>query len=91
MRPWIVADALERAPQLPTLSAILARRWHARRLAVLDDFRQMHRHVCVNVKDLAVHDQPTEATNQALFNGELLQKVTEKKFARKTFLSNQIK
>jgi hypothetical protein len=73
MRPGIAAHTLKRAPQLFALATILTRRWDARWLAVLDDLRQVHRHVAVDVKDFPVHDQTTEATDETLFDGRLFE------------------
>lgn len=66
--PGIVADTLEAAPQLLALGSVAAGRGDAGGLAVLDNLRQMHRHVAVDVQDLAIDHQATEAANKAGFN-----------------------
>lgn len=62
--PGIVADALEAAPELLALGSVATGRWDAGGLAVLDNLRQMHRHVAVDVQNLAVDHQAPEAANE---------------------------
>lgn len=73
MRPRVLANALEVRPELLAVPAVLAGIWHAARLAVLDDLGQVHRHVAVDVEDLAVHDQPSEASDQPLLHRRFLE------------------
>lgn len=84
MCPGIVADALKAAPELLALGAIATGRWDAGWLAVLDNLRQMHRHVAVDVENLAVDHQPTEAANKAGLNWQLLQQVAVRKRVKKS-------
>lgn len=72
VRPLILAHALECAPQLAAVGPVSAWIWHARRLTIFDNFRQVHGHVIVNVEDFAVDHKAAEATNQSLLNRKLL-------------------
>lgn len=71
IRPSVFTNAFESAPKFFTAGAVFARIWIARGFAVLDDFQQMDGHVRINVQNLAVDDQTSEASNQPLADGSL--------------------
>lgn len=63
MRPRIFTNAFVTRPQFLTNGFILAGVGHTRGLAVLDDLGQVDRHVAVDVEDLPVYYEASEAAD----------------------------
>lgn len=78
MRPGIIADTLETAPELFALCSIATRWGHTRWFAVFDNLREMHWHIAIYIQYFTIYHQTTETANQSRLHRQLLQQITVK-------------